>query len=152
MASSRSWRDRLAPLAGLSRAQWLLLLRARLWMNLASASLRVAGFERTRRLLQPRPRHDRGAGHPADLAPAGIARVVELAARAGLQRHTCLPRSLVLQRLLAQRGHDATLRLGVRKEGERIAAHAWVEVDGETVGEAADVEERFARLLPADPG
>ena len=151
MASSRSWRARLAPFAGLSLAQWLLLLRARWLMNLASASLRVAGFERTRRLLDPCPGHGRGASSPEDVAPAAIARVVELAARSGLRRHSCLPKSLVLQRLLAQRGHDAALRIGVRKEGERLAAHAWVEVDGVTVGEPADVEERFARLLPADP-
>lgn len=40
----------------------------------------------------------------------------------------CLVRSLVLTALLARRGIDSTLVLGVRP-GEAFAAHAWVEHD-----------------------
>ncbi|HEX8742438.1 MAG TPA: lasso peptide biosynthesis B2 protein [Thermoleophilaceae bacterium] len=41
----------------------------------------------------------------------------------------CLTQSLVLTRLLAARGMESRLVIGVRP-GERFAAHAWVEHDG----------------------
>jgi hypothetical protein len=41
----------------------------------------------------------------------------------------CLTQSLVLTRLLAVRGIDSTMVIGV-SPGERFAAHAWVELGG----------------------
>lgn len=41
----------------------------------------------------------------------------------------CLSQSLVLTRLLARRGIESRLVIGVRP-GERFAAHAWVEHEG----------------------
>jgi transglutaminase superfamily protein len=41
----------------------------------------------------------------------------------------CLAQSLVLTHMLARRGIDSRLVIGVRP-GERFAAHAWVEHDG----------------------
>jgi transglutaminase-like putative cysteine protease len=41
----------------------------------------------------------------------------------------CLAQSLTLTRMLAARGIDSRLVIGVRP-GERFAAHAWVEHDG----------------------
>jgi hypothetical protein len=41
----------------------------------------------------------------------------------------CLMRSLVLTRVLARRGIDSRLVIGVHP-GERFAAHAWLEHDG----------------------
>ena len=151
MASSRSWNARLSTLASLSVAEWCLLLRARAWMTTAAIALHLLGFERTRRLLEPRAPTAAPPASDDAKALARFAHVVGLASRAGLRRHSCLPRSLVLQRLLIQRGHPAVLRIGVSRHGEKLAAHAWVEIHGETVGEAADVEERFAALFPRGP-
>jgi hypothetical protein len=64
-----------------------------------------------------------------------IARMVLAAARHSVVSTTCLERSLVLWRLLAQRGISAQLRIGVRKSGEKFEAHAWVERNGVAVGE-----------------
>lgn len=41
----------------------------------------------------------------------------------------CLAQSLTLTRMLARRGIESRLVIGVRP-GERFAAHAWVECDG----------------------
>jgi hypothetical protein len=59
----------------------------------------------------------------------------------------CLPRSLVLQRFLVKRGTAAELRIGVRKEEERLLAHAWLEAEGRPLCEARDVEGRFVPLV-----
>jgi hypothetical protein len=75
---------------------------------------------------------------------ANVARLVGLAARHGLPRSSCLPRSLTLWRLLRSRGIEARLRFGVRTEDGRLDAHAWVEHGGRPLNDASDVGERYA--------
>jgi len=48
---------------------------------------------------------------------------------------TCLERSLSLWWLLARQGIDTQFRIGVRKDDEKFAAHAWVERHGVAIGE-----------------
>jgi len=60
---------------------------------------------------------------------------------------TCLRRSLVLQRMLGRRSIPAELRLGVRKEEGQLKAHAWLEYQGQPVGEAEDLEEKYWGLV-----
>ena len=65
----------------------------------------------------------------------------------------CLERSLVLGYLLRRRGHDAQLKIGVRKRDSAtldrsgtvsgIEAHAWIEVGGAVVGDDPGVASRF---------
>lgn len=55
----------------------------------------------------------------------------------------CLVRSLVLTRLLAERGIDSTLVIGTRTRPEFLA-HAWIECAGHPVLSAGDGS--FARL------
>jgi hypothetical protein len=43
---------------------------------------------------------------------------------------TCLPRALVTTALLRNAGINASLRIGVRRDGEAVHAHAWTEVSG----------------------
>ena len=57
----------------------------------------------------------------------------------------CLVRSLVLTRLLARRGIDSSLVLGVSVEPE-FAAHAWVESEGLTLPADAETFRQLARL------
>jgi len=40
---------------------------------------------------------------------------------------TCLSRALVSAKLLRGRGARVVVRVGVRKDGDRLVAHAWVE-------------------------
>lgn len=87
----------------------------------------VAASDPTDRVMQ---------GRSVDIA-AGI-RLASITARA-LQRvptdTRCLNQSLVLVRLLANRGVHAQLALAVRRH--EVAAHAWVEVAGEAVSPLA---------------
>jgi hypothetical protein len=46
----------------------------------------------------------------------------------------CLPRALVLYRLLREHGVEAELVIGVQPDSTSHEAHAWVEVDGKDVG------------------
>lgn len=48
-------------------------------------------------------------------------------------RATCLTRALAGRRLLAAHGYPSRLRIGVRKDGARLSAHAWLEHGGGVV-------------------
>lgn len=71
-----------------------------------------------------------------------LARAVDRACRVVPWRSSCLVRALALKRLLRRRGFaGADLRVGVRRDRDGLSAHAWVECDGEIVG---DSRERIA--------
>jgi hypothetical protein len=71
---------------------------------------------------------------PSTLTPQRIVRLVHLVSRLVPGAH-CLPRSLVAQLLLRRGGFDPILRIGVRKQGHRLDAHAWLELEGAAVME-----------------
>ena len=124
----------------LCEAWWRLLAAAlRLWVaprrTVATALVESA----------PRARSSEAGGTAAQ-----VTRAVGRAAAHHLRPMTCLPRSIALQRMLARRGIASRMQIGVSKEGgapSGITAHAWIEVDGEPVGEPQAIEERFLPLL-----
>jgi hypothetical protein len=74
---------------------------------------------------------------------AACAHAVDRAYRLLPLPRTCLNESLTLFGLLRRQGLDARFCLGVRKEGERLAAHAWIQ--GEDTPPEIDPQ---ARLKP----
>lgn len=75
---------------------------------------------------------------------------VRLAARAHPIKADCLPKSLVLVRMLEARGFKAQVALGVAKNQSELASHAWVEIFSagawSMVGEPESVTAEFSRL------
>jgi hypothetical protein len=127
--------------------------------NTARARLAVeilAAYARSRRALRRAPIETVVAGlraqSPAAAQPAGNS--LQEAHRLGravgrLLSHMpgdtrCLIRSLVLTRLLANRGIEAKLVIGARTTPEFLA-HAWVEHDGSPVLDPGD--DSFGRLV-----
>ena len=51
------------------------------------------------------------------------------------KKDTCLRRSLLLWWILEQRGVSSDLRIGMIEGNGSLVGHAWVEIDGEPVGE-----------------
>jgi hypothetical protein len=77
-----------------------------------------------------------------------LALALERAAEHGLLRPECLVRSLALRNLLDRSGIDGSMiRVGVRKDGETLQAHAWVELNGAVLG---DRESHIARFVPVE--
>jgi hypothetical protein len=75
-----------------------------------------------------------------------IARLVTAVAGRHPLRCRCLERSTTLWWLLARAGVPARVVLGVRKDGTGVEAHAWVEVNGVSVGEPEGLRDRFQPL------
>lgn len=110
--------------------------------------LRLFGFSRVRAWMEAGPRPASGRKpSPEELAVAhGLAAAVERAAGFRFYRVPCLSRALLLRRMLSARGIPALLRIGVRRDGGRLHAHAWVVCGGEALDPDAAVEERFSGL------
>ena len=125
--------------AQLARAQWALLgaqaeLRGRPLGALATPATEI----------QP--------SNPAQLPEARqIALAVVRAARFGVFRPKCLARSLALSRMLTAAGiRGAIVRVGIRRTGSEFLAHAWVELAGETLGDADEHVGSFVPLTNLD--
>jgi hypothetical protein len=141
---------RLEQWLGLAPWERLLLLRVLVLLPAIGAALRLLGFNRTRALLEGTAPAQNACLAGGPTGPAArtqpIARVVAIAARRGPYRATCLRESLALWWLLRRRGIPAELRIGVRKEGVALLAHAWVEQGGAPLGMGPLGHSPFPRL------
>ena len=115
----------------------VLFLRALALLPLLTLSLRVRGFGATQRFLQKFTPSAKSCPPVAAVESLVVltTRMVLAAARNSPIPSTCLERSLSLWWMLARQGIATQFRIGVRKDDEKFAAHAWVERDGVAIGE-----------------
>lgn len=114
------------------------LLRARRLVATAPIGSLTNRRTTSRGLSTPSAAHSQ----PPRLAPEAqvraqeIGRAVQWTASHGLFRPFCLVQALALQNLLARAGMpEGEIRVGVRREGTSLKAHAWVRWNGEVVGD-----------------
>jgi len=145
------WARRWRTLRRLAWAERLLIGRG--WSELwgITAALRLFGFRAVYRALA---RGAQPAAPVEDLERAqAVARCTAVAAHYHPLRPTCLPRALLLWRLLRRRGLQAQLHIGAQhapnEAPTRLRAHAWVTHAGTVLNDAPDVGERFA-VLPLE--
>ena len=109
---------------------WLLLLLVAL--PATGALVRFFGFQRAAKICV-------GFGGKAPLRPCSnqdiadaqsFANLAAIAGRHGPVSATCLRQALVVRAWLRRRGFDAQLKIGVKKNGVALDAHAWVELEG----------------------
>ena len=124
---------------------WLLLVVARL-------SLGPLGLDRCQRLLASSSPPRSPEAEPVGPAASRLGHWVGVAAANHPGSPRCLPRALVLRAMLARRGHEAVLRIGVRRPGSGLEAHAWVECGGRAVGAPELEDGGYSALLPAAGG
>jgi hypothetical protein len=138
-------RTRLAKLARLNADEWQILLAAACLLPATALFLRVFGYRHTRAWMA-RYVEKKSERADARLEAARVARLVSVAARHGVYRANCLRQALVAWWLLGRRGVATNLVIGVRKDEQGFAAHAWVELDGDIVLGGADSRERFQSM------
>ena len=101
-------------------------------------SLSVCGLKGTRRWLDRMARL-RLSRRRDDVGSAGNSiQAVRVAAGVLPVECLCLPKALATRFLLARRGIQAELVLGARKSENGLDAHAWLELDGQPLGETLD--------------
>lgn len=120
------------------------LLALAVLLPLVDLSLRGIGLRCTQRLLGL---DDEGVDAPvAPDAAADAQRLAQLAAiagRRGLYANTCLRQALAVQWWLRRRGLPAQLRIGARRNGGTLDAHAWVELAGMPLAQGPDLPPVF---------
>jgi hypothetical protein len=130
----------------LSRSEQWLLVQAFAALHLIGLGLRLLGFRRCQALLSHWPLKEPGSFLEERMFAVAQAqgRFVQVAARHGLYRPTCLPQSLALWWLLRCQGIETDLHVGVKPAANGIEAHAWVELQGQPLNDALDVHLHFS--------
>ena len=131
-------------------AGWGLFLQAVVLMSAIRLALQVLSFHQVHGLLKTLlPAMSVGGD---EVEPPGSGRIaettqtVELASKHTVVGNTCLHRSMALWWLLGRRGVDSSLRFGVRKDGDHLNAHAWVEHQGIVVNDQPTVGKDYMPL------
>jgi hypothetical protein len=121
-----------------------LLLYAAMWVAAMRLALSTLPFRQVRRLAANRaPVSPRLAAVPVK----NLAWAVQAAARR-VPGASCLTQALALQRLMAQAGRPAELRIGVAKDtAHGFQSHAWVDFEGNViVGNNGELD-RYSTIL-----
>jgi hypothetical protein len=139
-------RSRLEKLAHLNADEWRILLAAAWLLPATALALRVFGYRRTRAWMERHVSTDQSEPADAGMIAARVARLVSVAAHRSPYRANCLRQALVTWWLLGRRGVGTNLVIGVRKDEQGFAAHAWVQFDGDVIIGGADSPERFQSM------
>ncbi|HYE27119.1 MAG TPA: lasso peptide biosynthesis B2 protein [Allosphingosinicella sp.] len=131
----------------LGPSDWLLFAEALATLAVASAAIALLSFRRVAAAASA-PARD-GARSDAQTVRR-VRGAVQGWARRVPWRTVCFQRGLALHWMLRRRGVRSVLLYGARRDGDGLAAHVWVEVDGETVigGEEAPNFACLARFPP----
>ncbi len=136
-------------------------LSAREWLDLAEAQLEllVAQFivatRRTGQLVSRAALDPFGDDHAAasasapnaDPRPEQLALAIGRAAEHGIFRPLCLVRAVALKRVLDRHGYEGSIvKIGVRLNRGRFAAHAWVAYGTQILGDQEWHVKSFAEL------
>lgn len=145
----KSLKDKVLLARRLSITEWLTLVEA--WNALLGfyLALHWMSYERLKALSSSNIR-EKPFPPSALVSAAQLHRLVGMAARLHLLPMTCLVRANTLCWMLSRRGIPAQLRIGANKTSYEIHTHAWVEIEGQPVGEAEDIAGRFKVLSPIE--
>lgn len=114
--------------------------------------LRMIGFRKLLSQIERETPVAESAVRDEDIERARqYARWVGIAARVHPLNPQCLHRSLVLHRWLRRESLPSRLRIGVRKEGSSLLAHAWIELAGVIVNDEPVILSRFQVLVGGRP-
>ena len=142
----------LRRLARLSAREWLDLAEAQLELLIAKI---IVATRRTGQLVSRAPLDPFGDGDASIAAPAPnadprpeqLALAIGRAAEYGIFRPLCLVRAVALKRLLDRHGYDGgVVKIGVRMNRGRFAAHAWVAYGTQILGDQEWHVKSFAEL------
>jgi hypothetical protein len=126
----------------------IVLVQAWALFLLIELALRVLPFKRVRTLCDNAGRKGPEKSSEAVPSVSRLAWLVEVAGRFTPVTATCLKQALVLSWLLGRRGIAATLHIGVARNAETLAAHAWLENNGQVIFGRSE-QDGFTTLVSA---
>ena len=139
-------RRRLAAARRLTLGEWQVLGEAWICLLFVHLTLPFLQLERVQRVLGGLQAGARRSRAPREEPIPRLVALTRMATRLQPGRIRCLQRSLALQLVLRRRGVATELCIGVRREGARLLAHAWLDHEGVPLGEPEGCADRFAPL------
>lgn len=79
-----------------------------------------------------------------------IIKLSEIAGRFHIRKMNCLRRCLAQKNMLAKRGFNAHMHIGVSIKNNELKAHAWLTLYGKVINDSEDVLSRYSELKVAD--
>lgn len=128
---SSTWRT-FHKASRLSLFDWWLLVLATLYLARAAVLLRSCPISNVVNLSAPKiqmaGKRRKGAGSATRIGWA-----ISLSAKVVPWKTNCLVQAVAASLLLRRYGCEPQIRIGVRKDGPELAAHAWVDCNGTTI-------------------
>ena len=79
-----------------------------------------------------------------------IIKLSEIAGRFHIRKMNCLRRCLSQKQLLAKRGFNTCMHIGVSIEEDKLKAHAWLTLKGQVINDSEDVLNHYSELKAAN--
>jgi len=133
----------------LKPADFWVLLWASFALPIVGLRLRVMGFKKVFRWANERSNNVRLIETDATTQSAHLGKLINFVATHGWYNANCLSRSLVLLRIMRQKGLPGEFRIGIPKHSSEdptdiLQAHAWLEYQGVVINDHKDVANRHA--------
>lgn len=75
-----------------------------------------------------------------------IIKLSEIAGRFHIRKMNCLRRCLSQKQMLAKRGFNASMHIGVNIDEGKLKAHAWLSLQGKVINDHKDTLRRYSEL------
>lgn len=145
----------LAKFRQLSRNDRCLLVSSILLLPIVHLALLTLGYFRLKGIIERlTPFQTAGSFGPETKVlhrAREIAHLISIASQHGIYKASCLRRSLLLWGFLRREGIQGSICFGVRRMGQQLEAHAWVECKGIIVNDFANIHDSFQTLDESYP-
>jgi len=130
----------------ISFTDWLLFTQAWGWLLFFDLGLRTRPYSALKNFASELGSISAPASEQVKSVIHNLRVAVDRARFNHLYPMTCLRRALTLQKMLAKRGILTELKIGARRKDAQLSAHAWVEYQGQSIGEPEKIREKFSNL------
>jgi hypothetical protein len=121
----------------------LLLIEMMLWSLVLPVVKRLIPIRRLARLMWS----SGGSARRSEQEEAVLRHARRLSRLRPSARANCLERSLLAYRFLSRVGSDPRLILGMHRDGQTLAGHAWITVGGKPVYESREALDQFVPIV-----
>jgi hypothetical protein len=128
----------------------LLVVRSAALLAAIPPLLKFMDIEKIVRNLTPKRLRREGATLPRERIRYLCQRTFAWAGRVSYHPN-CLRRSLVLYHCLRAHGIPAVIHFGVKRDGDTLAGHCWLTIDGALYGDRSDMVSQFAQMFALPP-
>ncbi len=126
--------NKLRHIRRFSISDWIIVFISILFLPLIALSLKAKGYKWTKAQLEkklPNCYSMNSNNEEEKVVVNRISKLVTISAKYGPYRANCLKRALATWWLLARRGIESDLCVGVNTQKQAFSAHAWIEFEGD---------------------